>query len=101
MQTRYSDPDCYRIAEDFTSLAREVGQHPAALAVAWVGAHPAVTAPIIGATKIGHLDDAIAAVDVTLSDDEISRLEAPYAPHPVKGMGPAALFRPSRRPRPS
>jgi aryl-alcohol dehydrogenase-like predicted oxidoreductase len=58
---------------------------------------PFVTAPIIGATKLGHLEDAIAALDVVLSDDEIAALEAPYQPHPVKGMGPAALFRPARR----
>jgi aryl-alcohol dehydrogenase-like predicted oxidoreductase len=58
---------------------------------------PFVTAPIIGATKLDHLKDAISALDVVLSEDEIARLEAPYAPHPVKGMGPAALYRASRR----
>jgi aryl-alcohol dehydrogenase-like predicted oxidoreductase len=44
-----------------------------------------VTAPVVGATKLRHLEDAIAAVDVTLSDDEVARLEAPYRPHPVLG----------------
>ena len=48
---------------------------------------PGVTAPIVGATKLSHLDDAIAAVDVTLSDKEIERLEEPYRPHPVRGHG--------------
>jgi 1-deoxyxylulose-5-phosphate synthase len=46
---------------------------------------PGISAPIIGATKMAHLDDAIAAVDVELTTDEIGRLEAPYAPHEVAG----------------
>jgi aryl-alcohol dehydrogenase-like predicted oxidoreductase len=44
-----------------------------------------VTAPIVGATKLEHLDDAVAALDVELSDDEVASLEEPYAPHPVLG----------------
>jgi aryl-alcohol dehydrogenase-like predicted oxidoreductase len=47
---------------------------------------PAVTAPIVGATKLKHLDDAIAAVDIELSDEEVATLEAPYRAHPVKGL---------------
>ena len=46
---------------------------------------PAVPAPIVGATKLEHLDAAIRAVDLALSDDEIARLEAPYRPHAVRG----------------
>jgi hypothetical protein len=49
-----------------------------------------ITAPIIGATKMTHLDDAIAAVDVTLTNDEINRLEAPYVPHEIAGHNCAA-----------
>jgi aryl-alcohol dehydrogenase (NADP+) len=49
-------------------------------------AKPGVTAPIIGATKPHHIDDAVAAVDLTLSDDEIVRLEEPYTPHAVAGF---------------
>jgi aryl-alcohol dehydrogenase-like predicted oxidoreductase len=48
---------------------------------------PGVTAPIVGATKMGHLEDAIAAADLSLSDEEIARLEEPYVPHPVRGHG--------------
>jgi 1-deoxyxylulose-5-phosphate synthase len=44
-----------------------------------------VAAPVVGATKLRHLEDAIAAVEVTLSEDEVARLEAPYRPHPVLG----------------
>jgi 1-deoxyxylulose-5-phosphate synthase len=46
-----------------------------------------VTAPIVGATKPRHVEDAVAAVEVTLSDDEVARLEAPYRPHRVIGHG--------------
>jgi len=49
---------------------------------------PAITAPIIGATKPEHLADAIAALDVGLTDAEIAALEAPYVPHAINGMAP-------------
>jgi aryl-alcohol dehydrogenase-like predicted oxidoreductase len=45
-----------------------------------------VTAPIVGATKLGHVEDALTAEELTLSDDEISRLEETYVPHPVSGI---------------
>ena len=79
------------------SIAKQRDLPAAQIALAWMLSKPFVTAPIIGATKLGHLEDAIAALDVVLSDNEIAALEAPYQPHPVKGMGPAALFRPARR----
>jgi len=53
--------------------------------LAWLLSKPVVTAPIVGATKLSHLEDAIAAVDVKLSDDEVARLEAPYQPHRILG----------------
>jgi len=58
----------------------------AQVALAWVLRQPGVTAPIVGATKLEHLDDAIAAVDVALTDDEVAELEAPYTPHAVAGF---------------
>ena len=58
----------------------------AQVATAWMLSKPAVTAPIIGATKPHHIDDAVAAVDLVLSDDEIARLEEPYQPHAVAGF---------------
>lgn len=57
----------------------------AQVALAWVLAKPEVTAPIIGVTKLAQLEDALAALDLTLSADELSALEAPYVPHPVLG----------------
>jgi 1-deoxyxylulose-5-phosphate synthase len=57
----------------------------AQVALAWMLHKDAVTAPIVGATKPGQIEDAVAAVDVELSDDEIAALEAPYVPHPILG----------------
>ncbi len=68
-----------------SEVADERGLPPAQIALAWLLASPAVTAPIVGATRLGHLEDAVAAVDVTLSAEEVARLEAPYRPHPVRG----------------
>jgi aryl-alcohol dehydrogenase-like predicted oxidoreductase len=53
--------------------------------MAWLLHQPAVTSPVFGATKMQHLDDAVAAVSVKLSADEIARLEEPYLPHPATG----------------
>jgi aryl-alcohol dehydrogenase-like predicted oxidoreductase len=57
------------------------------VALAWVLAKPGVTAPIVGATKMRHLDDAVGALEVHLTPEEIAFLEAPYVPHPVVGFG--------------
>ena len=58
----------------------------AQVALAWVRSKPAVTAPIVGATKPHHLDDAVAALDLTLTAEEVAALEAPYVPHPIEGF---------------
>jgi aryl-alcohol dehydrogenase-like predicted oxidoreductase len=57
----------------------------AQVALAWMLQKDALTAPIVGATKPGQIDDAVAAVDVTLTGEEIAALEAPYVPHPILG----------------
>jgi aryl-alcohol dehydrogenase-like predicted oxidoreductase len=75
-----------RVVERVAEVARERGVPRAQIALAWVMAKPEVTAPIVGASKIGHLDDAVAALDIVLSDDEIVRLEEPYVPHGVVGF---------------
>jgi aryl-alcohol dehydrogenase-like predicted oxidoreductase len=56
------------------------------MALAWLLHKPGVTAPIVGATKLEHLEDALAAEELSLSDDQIARLEAPYVPHSVSGI---------------
>ncbi len=68
------------------SVAAERGVPMAQVALAWLLRNPAVSAPIIGATKPHHLDDAVASVEIELSDDEVAALEAPYLPHQVAGF---------------
>lgn len=67
-------------------IAAERGISRAQVALAWVMAQPAVSAPIVGATRPGHLEDALAATELILSDDELARLEAPYAPRLPEGF---------------
>ena len=74
------------IVDRVAQIAAERELSRAQIALAWVLSKPVVSAPIIGATKMQHLTDAIAAVDVVLSDDEIARLEEPYVPHAVAGF---------------
>lgn len=74
-----------RIVEAVASLAAERGVPRAQVALAWVAQTPGVTAPIIGATKPEHLDDAVAALSLRLDASEIARLEAPYVPHAIVG----------------
>ncbi len=71
-----------RVAE----IAAERGISRAQVALAWVAKHPSVSAPIVGATKPHHLDDAVASLSVRLTDDETRRLEEPYTPQPVSGF---------------
>ncbi|WP_454886524.1 aldo/keto reductase [Sphingomonas oryzagri] len=75
-----------RVVEVVAEIARERGVPRARIALAWVLDKPEVSAPIVGASKPGHLDDAIAALALELTDDELTRLEAPYVPHFVVGF---------------
>jgi 1-deoxyxylulose-5-phosphate synthase len=75
----YGDDD-FDVIDAVRAVAAECGLPPAQFALAWLLGKPAVAAPIVGATKLRHLEDAIAAVEVTLSGDEVARLEAPYRP---------------------
>jgi aryl-alcohol dehydrogenase (NADP+) len=81
----YSDDDA-PIIDAVRMIADERGVSRAQIALAWLLAKPGVSAPIIGATKGRHLDDAIAAVEVKLTPDEIAALEKPYGPRPVAGF---------------
>ncbi len=83
-QTLYRDED-RTIVERVLDIAAGRGISPAQVALAWVAQHPGVSSPIVGVTKPGHLDDALAAVELRLSDDEVARLEEPYQPHSVAG----------------
>ncbi len=92
----YDHDSDWDVVEAVGRVAKERGLPPAQIALAWLLSRPGVTAPIVGATKLEHLEDAIAAVDVELTPEEIEQLEAPYRAHPVRGLGPAALHRPPR-----
>ena len=71
--------------ERLAEVAKEHGRPDAQVALAWMLSKPGLTAPIIGATKLHHLEDAVAALEISLSADEIKRLEELYQPHPVLG----------------
>jgi aryl-alcohol dehydrogenase-like predicted oxidoreductase len=86
-QTLYDTASSDRVIVDrVAEIAAERGLSRAQVALAWVLAQPVITAPIVGATKMAHLTDAVAAVDVSLSDEEIKRLEDPYVPHSLAGF---------------
>ena len=83
-KTLYGTAD-REIIEQVALIASERGVSRAAVALAWVSKHPAVSAPIVGATKPHHLDDALASLDVALTPEECARLESPYTPQPIQG----------------
>jgi len=74
------------IVDAVLALAQQRGVSPAQIALAWVLKNPAVASPIVGATKPEHLSDAVVAVDLVLSDDEVATLEEKYQPHGVAGF---------------
>jgi aryl-alcohol dehydrogenase-like predicted oxidoreductase len=73
------------IVDAVAAVASARGISRAQVALAWLARHPAVSAPIVGATKPEHLADAVASVDVELSDEEVAALESPYVPHRIAG----------------
>ena len=81
----YSQPSDFDVVDRVAEIAAERAVPPAQVALAWLLHRPGVTAPIVGATKPAHLTDALAAEELALSDEEMKRLEEPYAPHPVLG----------------
>jgi 1-deoxyxylulose-5-phosphate synthase len=80
---RYSTDADFDVVDRLVEVAAQRGAPPAQVALAWLLGRPVVTAPIIGATKLGHISDALAAVQLTLTEEEVARLEEPYVPHPV------------------
>jgi aryl-alcohol dehydrogenase-like predicted oxidoreductase len=81
-----ASPDDAEVAQAVEAVARARGVPMAQVALAWVLRQPTVTAPIVGASKPAQLEDAIAALSITLSDDEVRALEAAYRPHPIVGF---------------
>ena len=81
----YFQESDFAVVERVGEVAAAHGTSHARVALAWLLHRPEVTAPIIGASKMSHLEDAVAALDLKLSDEEIKALEEPYQPHPVLG----------------
>lgn len=82
----YEDSD-FDVVDAVRAVAAEHGLPPARIALAWLLSRPGVTAPVVGATKPHHIDDAVAALDLdgALDEKQLAMLEAPYRPHPVLG----------------
>lgn len=81
----YYDDSDFAVVDRVVEVAKEQGVSAAQIALAWMLHKPGITSPIIGATKMHHLDEALAAVNIRLSDEEIAQLEEPYKPHRVLG----------------
>ena len=81
----YYQPSDFAVVDRVTAIAQQRGIPNAQVALAWVLQQPGVTAPIIGASKMTHLDDAIAALGVKLDPAELKALAEPYQPHRVLG----------------
>ncbi len=82
----YYQPSDFKVVERLTEVAKRRGLPNVQVAMAWLLHQPGVTSPIIGATKMSHLDDMVAALDVKLDAAELKELEEPYQPHPMLGL---------------
>lgn len=80
----YTDTD-FTIVERLRTIAEKLGKTPSQVAIAWLLHKPAVTSPIIGATKLRHLEEAVDAVNIRLNDEDMQFLEAPYVPKEILG----------------
>lgn len=81
----YDRPADERVIDRLIEVAAGRGAKPVQVALAWMLSKPWITAPIIGASKPHHLADAVAALELKLSEEEVKRLEEVYEPHPVLG----------------
>jgi len=85
-QKLYDDPQDWDVVDAVREVAASRAVSMAEVALAWLLGRPGVTAPIVGATKLEHLDVAVRAVELALTAEEVARLEAPYRPHGVRGF---------------
>ncbi len=84
-KSMYHDNSDFPIITKVTEIAKQRGVSPAQIAFAWLLHKPGITAPIVGATRMNHLEDAVASEELHLSEDEIKTLEDDYQPHDVRG----------------
>jgi aryl-alcohol dehydrogenase-like predicted oxidoreductase len=85
-QKLYYRQSDFTVVDRLTEIAEKRGVQNSQVALAWILSKPGVSSPIIGASKMAHLDEAIAALEIKLDDSEIKALEEPYEPHPVLGF---------------
>ncbi|WP_288481905.1 aldo/keto reductase [uncultured Deinococcus sp.] len=85
-ESMYRTEDDYAVQARVAEVAAQIGVPAAQVATAWLLAQPGVSAPIIGASKMPHLEDAVAALSVSLTPEQLAALEEPYRPHPVLGF---------------
>jgi aryl-alcohol dehydrogenase-like predicted oxidoreductase len=85
VRTVYTPDVDFDVIDRLLEISEERGEEPAAVALAWLLHKPGVVAPIVGTTRLDHLDAALASVEIELSDEEMKRLEEPYTPHRVQG----------------
>ncbi len=81
----YGSSADFDVVERLITVAAELGVKPAQLALAWLLKKPGVVSPIIGSTKISHLEEAVEALELRIDDEIIAKLEEPYVPHEVLG----------------
>jgi 1-deoxyxylulose-5-phosphate synthase len=86
LESLYTPDVDFDVVDRVNEVAAERGISAAEVALAWLLHKPGVTAPIVGATRVAHLEDALAAESLSLSDEEIARLEEPYVPHRTSGI---------------
>jgi 1-deoxyxylulose-5-phosphate synthase len=86
-QLYFSDAD-FAVAGRVVEVANRLGVKPTQIALAWMWSKPVITAPVVGASQLSHLDEAVEALNVRLPPDEVAFVEEPYAPHHVLGFDP-------------
>jgi aryl-alcohol dehydrogenase (NADP+) len=86
-QLYFTDAD-FAVAGRVVEVANRLGAKPTQIALAWMWSKPAITAPIVGASQLSHLDEAVEALNVKLPPEEVAFVEEPYAPHRVLGFDP-------------
>jgi aryl-alcohol dehydrogenase (NADP+) len=85
LKRRFFKPEDFDVVDVVVEMAKEKSLTPAQIALAWIFSKDYVTAPILGVTKVEHVEQAVEALDIKLSDEEIRKLEEPYKPHTILG----------------
>jgi Predicted oxidoreductases (related to aryl-alcohol dehydrogenases) len=85
LPTGYFRPEDFDVVENLEEIAKQKGVKPVVLALAWLFNKPYITTVLLGATKPEHLDDAVQALEIKLTEEEMKLLEKPYKPHELMG----------------